>query len=86
MIPKKAILVTCVIVCAAAVYIFVLTFFLADRIPAPDMTRTRIGLFEYRLHDYFAINHRLPASLSDVPKEANKDNEIDDAWGGQFST
>jgi len=80
MIPKKAILVASVIVCAAALCVFVLTF-LVERIPAPDMTRSRIGGFEYRLHDYYAVNHRLPASLSDIPVEANKDNEVVDGWG-----
>lgn len=72
-----------IIILAATIAILILALWLfTEKIPANVMTRNRISMTEYRIHEYAATHHRLPSSLSDLPPlEKNRDSSVADGWG-----
>jgi len=45
------------------------------------LTRRRLARTELRIREYEKTHQRLPDRLSDLPRLANQDNSIEDAWG-----
>lgn len=54
---------------------------LATVIPPTDHTRTHLAVNKQRLQDYWADHGKLPAQLTDMPTQPNRDGSIDDGWG-----
>jgi len=64
----------------AGAVVFICLF--TESVPPEALTRTRMTITEYRIRDYAAQNHRLPAQLSDLPPlSPDRDGNTDDAWG-----
>ncbi len=74
--------VALVIVVIVAVALAVMVFACVENVPPRALTRTRMTVIEKRIRDYAVAHHRLPASLSELPKPAaNRDDSIVDGWG-----
>src|SRR5438552_823405 len=66
----------------ATVALIVMVWACVEKVPAQDLTYTRMTLIEKRIRDYAAAYCRLPDRLSELPKEpGNRDDSIDDGWG-----
>lgn len=55
-----------------------------DQVPKPARTETRMYAAKYRILTYSRANHRLPATLADLPNSQFADNETEDGWGRQL--
>ncbi len=63
------------------VAVLVFYFLLVERIPARDLTMTRMSLIETRARAYWAAQGQAPAQLSVLPLFSGRDNETADGWG-----
>jgi hypothetical protein len=71
-----------VVLVLLAVILAVVTLANVETVPPRALTRTRMIVIEKRIRDYAAMHHRLPESLSDLPKPPkNRDDSLVDGWG-----
>jgi hypothetical protein len=64
--------------------IFILTFFIAERITPNERIDSTIIRLSFRIHNYLKLHGKLPENLHVLPLDRGYTNSIKDGWGREI--